>query len=285
MVSRAATRTLLSLAAVLLLALALPAVASAATECLRTPGPGAPAPAISPPIRLIPDDDNVSINFGSGRGTLDQEIVVNLSRPLPARLRPDQITIDIPRRFRRVGETLQTVRGITPRFGIPNLRDGFISFDVCVDGEGIAAGSYSGLIAIGGPRGLERTAVTLTITAKDGKGFLMAAIVVLLLTFGFLLLKEQWSDKETYARWIEQADNARAAHPRRAFFLTRGVKFGLDGILIDCIVPVVLAFGAMFTAYNNDATWGAEGFASMLALITTAFASAGIRSLFTAFRR
>ena len=228
-------------------------------DCTRRAGEFTPAPAIKTPIALTPDPDAQVVNFGGGRDQHEVDVVVNMKPALPQSVTPEQIDIDVPRRLRRVGDTLTTVSARRPTFTVPrfNPARSRMAFVACVPGEGLDAGSYAGLVTIEGPEGVGPTNFALTANAKDGLLFWVGSLVALVFAAILLLYKET---QKTTEKW------------------TTGFW------LLEFFVPLGLAFGAMYTAYSQSTSWGSDGIASVIALVGTAFAAAGLRSLIVAAR-
>ena len=55
--------------------------------------------------------------------------------------------------------------------------------------------------------------------------------------------------------------------------------------MLEFTVPLAAAFGAMYAAYSQSTAWGADGISAVIALLGTAFAAAGVRSLISEARK
>jgi hypothetical protein len=239
-------------------AISLIAAASAAAQtanCNRESGPPpAAGPPLKSPVTLTPEREAELINFGSGRGTKERDIVVTADKPLPKSVTPSQIGLDVPRRFERVGDTLESVSLPPPEFTKPQISPDRreIRTTVCVNGGGVQAGSYVGTMRVSGPRGVERAVVAVTINAKARLWVFILALVGALLVAALLLLYRRYYADEEIDR-----------------------RFGLESA-----IPLGAAFGAMYATYAQDPAWGADAVTSGFALIGTALAAAGLKSLF-----
>jgi hypothetical protein len=238
------------------------------------------------PIALSLEGAPSAINFAYDRDLGQTDVVVKAARAIPRRITPGSIVLDVPRRLQRDGGDLLTVNGIQPTFSVPRIaatRDR-ISFVVCVSGDGLKAGSYAGVVTLSGPRPLGRIDVPVTVHVKHASFFWLGAAFALLTTLLLLAFKElRNDDKKGYAAW-KQKLRTHPKRPRLAYFLTAKTRFGLDFWLIECIVPIGAAFGAMYAIYAATPTWGVEGLAAWFSLLTAAFAAAGVRSLIVAVR-
>jgi hypothetical protein len=251
---------LLGLALALGAVVATPAVAAAAEpECTRRAGEFTPAPALKTPVALTLDPDAQVVNFGGGRDQQEVDVVANMKPALPQSITPEQIDIDVPRRLRRVGDALTTVSARRPTFSLPRLNPARtrMAFVACVPGEGLEAGSYVGLVTIEGPEGVGPASLALTANAKDGGLFWLGSLVALVVAAILLVYKET---QKTTTKWTP------------GFWL------------LEFAIPLAVAFGAMYTAYSQTAAWGSDGIASVITLVGTAFAAAGLRSLIVAAR-
>jgi hypothetical protein len=244
---------LLALSAAIALVIGAPAEAQNA-KCTRESGPApAAGTALSSQVTLTPDREAEVINFGAGRGTQERDILITASKPLPKSVTPRQIGLDVPRRFERVGNTLESVSLLAPRFTKPQISPDRreIRFTACVDGNGLKPGTYAGTMRVTGPTGLERAVVAVTVNAKAELWVFILALVGALGIAALLLVYRRIYAKEN-VDW----------------------NFALESA-----IPLGAAFGAMYAAYAQDASWGADPVTSGLALIATALAAAGLKSI------
>src|SRR5919109_1564012 len=100
---------------VVVMVLLLPAPSAVGKTCTRQSGP---APSVGSklksPIKLTPERDTELVNFGSERGIKERDVLVLADDPLPKSVTPNQIGLDLPRRFERVSDTLETAELAAP---------------------------------------------------------------------------------------------------------------------------------------------------------------------------
>ena len=244
---------LLALSAAISLAIASSAGAQNG-RCTRQSGPApAAGPRLTSPVTLTPDREAEVINFGAGRGTQERDILITADKPLPRSVTPRQIALDVPRRFERVGNTLESVSLQPPRFTRPQISPDRreVRFTVCVDGSGVKPGTYAGTMRVSGPTGLERAVVAVTVNAKAKLWVFILALFGALGIAALLLVY-------------------------RRIYATEKVDWNFA---LESAIPLGAAFGAMYAAYAQDPSWGADPVTSGLALIATALAAAGLKSL------
>ena len=176
---------LLGLAASLCCGLVLPTGAAAENEpvCpLPANAPAVQGPALAEPITLNPSEPTEILNFNGDQGTKSFDVVPRASQPLPPSLTAPQLALDVPERFKRVSDTLESKALKRPTFTRPRFLQGrtVVFFRTCVDAGEADAGTYSGQIVITGPEGLEGAASTVTINTKNRLAFLVGLLVALL---------------------------------------------------------------------------------------------------------
>jgi len=251
----------MSLALSVIFAIAAAAAAPApakGVECTRASGDsGRLGPALASPIKLTPDRAGETLNFGSTRGTRDRDILVTADKPLPASITPDQIVLDLPRRFERAGEEYETAYLDRPTFTEPVISASRreISFSLCVNADGAKAGSYVGALRIGGPEGLERAVVQVTSNVRAKYWvFSLGLLAALAIAIGLLIFRRVKDNDKTVDREF----------------------------LFQSIIPLGAATIAMIIVYANDPAWGAEPVPAFIALGGTALGAAGLKSLLDA---
>ncbi|HEY5053950.1 MAG TPA: hypothetical protein VII45_11135 [Solirubrobacterales bacterium] len=256
--------------AVAFLSLATPA-AEASETCSRGLNDAKPGAALDPPIALTPTTQSAQrqVNFGADRDQkLIRDLTVSTNKPLPPSLTADQLNFEAL--LSRSGESLESTDFPDPGFTEPKISPDrkSIEFSVCLDPDGISPGKYVGAITVAGPAGLSATSINVTVTAKEEGLFWVGLSVSLAVAFCLLVLK----------------DAATA-------FDAQGKKWG-KALLVPLkdlrwwgatFVTLGAAFGALYAIYNNDPTWGATGFASISALVGSAFAAIGGHSIVTSF--
>jgi len=211
---------------------------------------------VDPPIRLSPDRTAELRNFGAGRGRKEIPVLIEASDPLPESLSPDQLTLDAPRPFERVGDKLESTVFPLPLFTEPQISGDEISFIACLDGKGVEAGSYTGQIRLSGPPGLGRATVSVTVNAKSGFWFALGLTIALLAAAALLV------------------------------FRTKRAGGAFDGDFYgEGAVSLIAAGLAMYGVYRQDPAWGADGFGSVLALAGAGLSAAGLKTFIEAVRK
>jgi hypothetical protein len=267
---------LLGLAASLCCGLVLPAAAAAENEpvCpLPANAPAVQGPALAEPITLNPSEPTEILNFNGDQGTKSFDVVLRASQPLPASLTAPQLAIDVPERFKRVSDTLESKALKRPTFTRPRFLEGrsVVFFRTCVDAGEADAGTYSGQIVITGPEGLEGTASTVTINTKNRLAFLVGLLVALLAAFGLLLYRAGKVHKEKH---VDENWKGALTAVLRSFEFWAGT-----------LTSIIAAAVAMIVIYAGDPAWGADLWPSMFALAGTAFGAAGVGSLIATVRK
>jgi hypothetical protein len=166
--------------------------AFAKTKCPRKANDAQRGMLVTPPIKLTPSQQSTQklVNFGEHRNrkTLGHLTVIT-DQPLPNGVTPAQISYDVV--LSRTGDTLETEDFRDPTFSDPTIAPDrrSITFSVCLNPSGVAAGKYVGAITVSGPPGLGTASLNLTLNAKS-QDFLLKAGVALLAAFLLLLVKD-----------------------------------------------------------------------------------------------
>jgi hypothetical protein len=295
---RVRTPVLAAIFAGLMVLVGCPPALAAKPPCDRAAGQFVAGKPITPSVSLSPLSESVVFNFESDT-VQTARIDINAASTLPDALTPDQIDLDLPGGLRRVSDTLPTVNAAQATFTKPVFDAGGQSFhfNMCIDSASLHAGSYSGIVTIDGPRGLGRTSVRVTVNKKNPSLFWAAAIVTLIIAMIFLLYKEVTNtDHKSFSDWKTDAtEKWKKDHPNedqpedvtawRTFILDKTARFGVGFLLLEFLVPLAIAFGAMYAVYSKDPAWGADALTAWFALIGTALAAAGLRSLVVAGRQ
>ena len=163
-----------------------------------------PGPAVKPPIDLAPTTQSAQklVNFGTNRGVrIVRHVTVTAAKPLPPSVTPEQISFEA--NLSRTGNTLETAEFPDPTFSLPTISADrqSISFSICLNADGIAAGKYVGLVTVSGPVGLGAASINLTVNAKDAQLFTIGWIVALLGAFSLLLIKDAAAAKTKDNDW------------------------------------------------------------------------------------
>lgn len=269
-------RLLLCLGTWLACLLSLPATAIADNEPVCPLGANItpqPAPPLAEPITLAPSEPNEILNFNGERETKSFDVVLRASQPLPPSLTPAQLALDVPERFKRISDTLESKALRRPTFTRPRFLEGrrVVFFRTCVDASDADAGTYSGQIVISGPEGLEGTATTVTVNTKDRSAFLFGLLIALLAAFGLLLYR---AGKEHKGK-----------HSDQSWKMTLIAVFKSFEFWAGTVTSIIAAAVAMVVIYAGDPAWGADLWPSLFALAGTAFGAAGLGSLIASVRK
>jgi hypothetical protein len=257
-------------------ALSVPGGAAAENEpvCpLAANTPPAPGPALAEPVTLAPSEPTEILNFNGDQGTKSFDVVLRASEPLPASLTASNLAIDVPERFKRVSDTLETKALKRPTFTRPRFLEGrkVVFFRTCVDAGDADAGTYSGQIVITGPEGLEGTASTVTINTKNRLAFLVGLLAALLAAFGLLLYRAGKVHREKHA---DESWKGALIAVCKSFEFWAGT-----------LTSIIAAAVAIVVIYAGDPAWGADLWPSLFALAGTAFGAAGVGSLIATVRK
>jgi hypothetical protein len=244
-------------------------MAEAEKECPVKTNTARSGVALKPPVMLQPtaQSNQKLVNFGTSREPkIVRHLTVSSDKPLPPSLTSAQINYDAV--LSRTGDTLQTAEFPEPTFSPAYISHDrrSISFAMCLNPKDIEPGKYVGSIGVGGPEGLGGAAITLTANAKDGELFTIAWIVALFAAFGLLVLKDTVAAKT--------GDS-----------VTWGSAF-VKGVwnpfwVVATIIALFVTFGALYKVYSDDPSWGATGFAGLIALVGTATAAVGGHAIVT----
>lgn len=272
-----ASRLLLVLAPACLIA-SCPAVALASDdsvsaqavekECPVKTNTAKPGAVLKPPVELAPTQQSAQklVNFGTSRQfKVIKHLTVTANKPLPPDLLPDQINYDAV--LSRTGSTLETAEFPEPTFSPAYISHDrrSISFAVCLNPVGIAAGKYVGSITVSGPEGLGSTAVNVTVNAK--KKQTLAWLIALIAAGWLLLMKDTAAAKNVNAKltW------------RRAFQVPLSSPLWWTAT----VITLGAAFAALVNIYSSDPAWGASGFASLVSSVGAATAAIGGHAILT----
>ena len=272
-----------AVAGALAAAITLVPAAQAATPSERLPctednaAGGSAGKALKEPVQLTPDPGSQvkAVNVGADRD--GEEVVYTLVTSRP-------ISKDLAGRLSFVGDAIarteqgaaETVAFPEPRFSKPVLsgsRDR-IRFRMCVQPpRDLPAGAYTGVVDVEGPLGVEATAVTLTMNARNGELFWFGLLLTLLLAFGALAYKDMADRRKALVEqgktpskeWGPQWSETRAD---LAFWVTTLAALGTT-------------FGTLYAVYRANASWGEDGLSAVAALVGTGLAAVGARAILT----
>jgi hypothetical protein len=223
------------------------------------------------------------VNVSQDEGSANVDIVVAASPALPGKVTAEDIKIEVPQRPRRTNEKIATEFLPRPMATKPIIIEGrkSIAFSLCFDNAHIEAGTYAGQVIVGAP-GFQQAAVTVTVNDKNSllfyRGLALAIFVAVLLLIyqaGEVAWQKQKEEKD-------KDPNAPDPSTRAALKVPLCDLFGFWG-------PTLLAAGAAVVAtwgvYSTDLAWGADKGSSIIALIGTALAAAGLGTLLSGVRK
>jgi ABC-type multidrug transport system fused ATPase/permease subunit len=203
-------RTVSVLGLCLVASLALPAGASAEEQPCPKPigAPRTPVAAVKPPVTLSASGPAEPMDMGGLRGIGTTDIVVAASPALPASVTPEQITLEIPKRFARTEKGLAPAYLPNPTFSAPQIlaHGTLVTFTLCIDASKINPGSYVGQVIVGGPAGIQPATVAVTLNAKNESDFLLGVVLAGIVAFLLLVLRgikinrEKLTTEETEAK-------------------------------------------------------------------------------------
>ena len=145
-----------------------------------------------------------------------------------------------------------------------------LAFTICVDGEKLDPGNYSGQVSVSGPEGLDATAVTITANAKDRSAFVWGLVLAVIAALALLFYKAVNERKD--------------AAPDSSWGTAWNQTLRSPEFLIQTFIALVGAVLAMLAIYSQDPGWGADPIPSLIALGGTALAAAGLQSVIATAR-
>jgi hypothetical protein len=204
----------------------------------------------------IVNQSDALLNFGEHRNTKRDVILLKASRPLPKGVRPGQFELDTLIPLRRIGSETDESKELTrPKYSRLHIFDHRerISFALCVDASNGHAGAFAGQYLLSGPAGISSATITQTVQLKATLcTFLKLLAIALIVT--------------ALALWLTRIAPAKSGQPT-------------TGQFIAVVLGLIAAGFAMFLAYSETPTWGADLFPSIAALVGTGFAAAGLGSI------
>jgi hypothetical protein len=225
----------------------------------------------------------VNIDADRDRETL-RGIRLQVNKPLPAWFSPEHLEIYADPLIRTGDDKLETVSFPEPVFIPPRLLSGGrrLDFGICLDPSSLPAGRYTGLINIDGPTGVEGATVAISANAKDAAWFWRGAVIAFLAALATLLFKGA-ADKRL--ELAEPPTEGEPNPPRPKWREAFAKALGDLQFIFTSLVALGTAFAALYTAYANEPSWGADGVASVFTLVVTAFAAVGGQSLLAGLRQ
>ncbi|HEY2715751.1 MAG TPA: hypothetical protein VGI73_05975 [Solirubrobacterales bacterium] len=211
---------------------------------------------VKEPIELEVRTTDPVLNFGDGRGTLYDYVVMKASKAIPPNVPSAAFEIDSLEPLRRIGgEGLESARLRVPTYSRPHFFNHRteLGFSLCVTAASGKPGTYTGQFLFVGPGAIASVPITQTAQLKiEEWKFLIALVIVLIITLVFLAV-----------RALAEFDGE--AEPREVV-----VKMTL------LLISVAAAGLAMYLVYDKTPTWGDDLVVNGAALIATAFTAAGL---------
>lgn len=240
-------------------------------------------------VFLQPDPQSVnrSVNLGDDREPEEVTLRVNLPAVLPPGFKQKLELVAEP--FITTSETGETVTFSEPRFSELTVSGNRkrITFEMCIDPPNdLPAGKYTSTVMLEGPPPTESAVMTVTLNAKDGHGFVVAAALTAVLAFLILLYKGA-GEKRTVR--LAEAEKETDAEQRKAAVAAaerwwdpiKGCLLDL-GWLVPTLASIAAAFTLLWAAYDSNPAWGEGGIVtSAIALVGTGLAAVGAKAIFT----
>jgi hypothetical protein len=217
------------------------------------------SPAPSSQVRVI--------NLGTDRDAETAIFTLKAKPPLPAGVER-QINLVADTIARTGQEEAETVQFPEPTFSEINVSDDreTIRFKMCLDPPNdLPAGRYTGVVDVEGPAGVEATAVTVTLNAKNGALFRSGLVLTLALAALTLLYKE--------------AADRHAAHPTDKWGPDVRAALKDVGWVAGTLFALGATFGTLYAVWSKDPSWGSKDLGAVAALVGTGLAAVGARAI------
>lgn len=161
-----------------------------------------------------------------------------------------------------------------------------ITFKMCIDPPNdLPAGKYVSTVTLEGPPSVEAAAMTLTLNAKDGGGFIAAALLTAALAFLVLLYKGAGEKRSLLLAAAQKQPEAQRDAAVKDAEGWRGPIWsclGDLGWLVPTLAAIISAFALLYAAYDANPAWGEGGFVTnAIALVGTGLAAVGAKTVFT----
>jgi len=213
------------------------------------------------------------VDFGAGRNTEADYIVLQASRAIPEGILSQNFEIDTREPMKRIGtSSLESIHLRAPTYTRPHFfnhrRE--IGFNLCISGAGADPGTYTGQFVFVGPGKIASAELTQTAQLKATHGTfwiimggVLLAMVVALGSKAVLEHPKEKKDKRCGSLWHNFLKPLLASAPRILLLVT--------GALL-----------AMLVVYSEAPTWGENLVLAISALVATAFTAAGLGNTLTA---
>ena len=242
---------------------------------------------VKPRIVLQPDvgSQTRALNLGNDRQPEFPSFAVKSDEALPSGLENRlALTADT---FNRTGnETAESVTFPEPTFSALKTSGNRqrIRFTICLTPpKDLPAGTYTGLVTLDGPAGVEGATIPITVNAKTEWLFWAGFFVTLGFAFSVLFYKGA-SDRR--AATIEKADVRSDAEKEEAERWGPAVQATRKdlGWWAPTLFAILATGGTLFALYDSNPAWGADGFSSVAALIGAGLAAVGAKAIFSPSR-
>jgi hypothetical protein len=266
-------------------------------KCTYEPAPLRSSKTVKPTVKLSPDQGAQIVNFGGERGWKFVDVVLNATPPLPAWMRRSDIRLAVVRRFTRVEPNLPTRYAPLPKFTTPVFSPGRdrVTFTICLDSTGLAAGAYTGSVLVEGPTGLGPVSLGVTENLKNSDLALWLALGSLFAAFFFLLVRgaaarqAKAAEKHGHAlaNTADKAESVQTEALRRAPPAKDHIHSYFTEVLLDLnwwlttVVALGVAAGSIIAIYSTNPSWGADLWGSVAGIVGPTFAAVGVQSVVT----
>lgn len=226
------------------------------------------------------------VNLGTDREAEEVTLQVNASPRVPPGYGRRLEVMAEP--FISSSETGDTITFSEPTFSKLDVSGNRkrITFKMCIDPpNSLPAGKYASTVILEGTPPVEAAVMTITLNAKDGGGFVAAALLTAVFAFLVLLYKGA-SEKRTLL--LAAAQKKPEAQRDEAVRDAEGWRDPICrclrdlGWLVPTLAAVVSAFALLYAAYDANPAWGEGGFVTnAIALVGTGLAAVGAKAVFT----
>jgi hypothetical protein len=226
-------------------------------------------------IVLTPDRQELTWTFGASREAISLPVLIHASPQLPS-----DAQIDVsPARIRLVRDDDSEVFPNTVTHTEPAIsRNGDrITFDVCIDPEGVRPGKYAGKFFVDGPPEVTAATISIAVTARSLSWLVVGILAALAAVCGVLTLKGVADYKK----------ELKDAKPPKAFEWRSALKYIWrleDGRVLSSLVGVGTAAFVAVKLYHGDAAFGDDWFTDVITLASAAIAAVGAQSVLDGFR-
>ena len=242
------------------------------------------------PVRLNlqadPQSANRVVNLGADREAEEVTMRVNASpRVPPGYAKRLEVAAEPLVTSSETGDTITFSEPTFSKLEVSGNRKR-ITFKMCIDPPNdLPAGKYVSTVTLEGPPSVEAAAMTLTLNAKDGGGFIAAALLTAALAFLVLLYKGAGEKRALLlAAAQKQPEAQRDAAVKDAEGWAGPIWSCLRdlGWLVPTLAAIISAFALLYAAYEANPAWGEGGFVTnVIALVGTGLAAVGAKAVFT----